>query len=110
MLKTAIQAYIYTNTLRELERVASRLRRNGQKDDRTIEKLIDLDVITREMSSNSVLIQQRIEEYSQLIRDEIPPDTKQMAVAMERPNQATGSESYSVAFSAAVVLPDNCVS
>ena len=62
---------IYTNTLKELERVASRLRRNGQIDDRTIEKLIDLDVITREMSSNSVLIQQRIEEYSQFIRDEM---------------------------------------
>ena len=62
---------IYTNTLKELERVASRLRRNGEIGDRTIEKLIDLDVITREMSSNSVLIQQRIEKYSQLIRDEI---------------------------------------
>jgi len=62
---------ICTNTLKELERVASRLRRNGEISDRTIEKLIDLDVITREMSSNSVLIQQRIEQYSQLIRDEI---------------------------------------
>ena len=62
---------IYTNTLKELEGIASRLRRNGEISDRTIEKLIDLDVITRAMSSNSVLIQQRIEEYSQLIRDEI---------------------------------------
>ena len=29
---------------------------------------------------------------------------------MESPNQATGSERYSVEFSVLIVLPDNCVS
>ena len=61
----------FNNELKELERISSRLRRNGEISDRTITKLIDWDVITREISSNSALILERIDEYSELIKAEI---------------------------------------
>ena len=61
----------YNNELKELERISSRIKRNGGISDRTIAKLIDWDVITSEMSSNSELILERIDEYSELIKAEI---------------------------------------
>ena len=62
---------IYKTTLKELDRIASRIRRNGTINDANLSKLIDLNIITREMSSNLDLTQHNIEEYSQLLRDEI---------------------------------------
>jgi CTP-dependent riboflavin kinase len=61
----------YNNEQKELERISSRLRRSGGISERTITKLIDWDVITRDVSSNSELILKRIEEYSELIKAEI---------------------------------------
>ena len=61
----------FNNELKELDRISSRLRRSGGVSDRTIAKLIVWDVITSEMSSNSGLIQARIEEYSEVIKAEI---------------------------------------
>jgi hypothetical protein len=61
----------YNNELKELERISSRIKRNGTASDRTIAKLIEWDVITSEMSSNSELILERIDEYSELIKAEI---------------------------------------
>ena len=61
----------YNNELKELERISSRIKRNGGISDRTIAKLIEWDVITSEMSSNSELILERIDEYSELIKAEI---------------------------------------
>jgi hypothetical protein len=61
----------FNNELKELERISSRLRRSGGISERTITKLIDWDVITRDMSSNSGLILERIDEYSELIKAEI---------------------------------------
>ena len=59
------------NELKELERISSRIKRNGTASDRTVAKLIEWDVITSEMSSNSELILERIDEYSELIKAEI---------------------------------------
>jgi hypothetical protein len=61
----------FNNELKELDRISSRLRRSGGISDRTIAKLIEWDVITSEMSSNSELILERIDEYSELIKAEI---------------------------------------
>ena len=57
--------------MKELDRIASRIRRNGTINDTNLNKLIDLNIITREMSSDLDLTQRNIEEYSQLLRDEI---------------------------------------
>ena len=62
---------MYMTTLKELDRIASRIRRNGTINDTNLNKLIDLNIITREMSSDLDLTQRNIEEYSQLLRDEI---------------------------------------
>jgi len=62
---------MYTTTLKELDRIASRIRRNGTINDANLNKLIDLNIITRETSSDLELTKRNIEEYSQLIRDEI---------------------------------------
>ena len=62
---------MYMTTLKELDRIASRIRRNGTINDANLNKLIDLNIITREMSSDLDLTQHNIEEYSQLLRDEI---------------------------------------
>ena len=62
---------IYKTTLKELDRIASRIRRNGTINDANLNKLIDLNIITREISSDLDLTQHNIEEYSQLLRDEI---------------------------------------
>jgi hypothetical protein len=61
----------FNNELKELERISSRIKRNGTASDRTVAKLIEWDVITSEMSSNSELILERIDEYSELIKAEI---------------------------------------
>jgi len=62
---------MYTATLKELDRIASRIRRNRSINDANLNQLIDLDIITRDMSTDLDLIQHNIEEYSKLLRDEI---------------------------------------
>ena len=62
---------MYMTTLKELDRIASRIRRNGTINDANLNKLIDLNIITREISSDLDLTQHNIEEYSQLVRDEL---------------------------------------
>ena len=61
--------------MKELDRIASRIRRNGTINDTNLNKLIDLNILTREMSSDLDLTQHNIEEYSQLLRDEIEQDS-----------------------------------
>ena len=68
---TGDEKEMYTTTLRELGRIASRIRRNGSINDGNLNQLIDLDIITRETSSDLDLTQRKIEEYSQLVRDEL---------------------------------------
>ena len=62
---------MYTATLTELGRIASRIRRNRSINDTNLNQLIDLDIITRDMSTDLDLTQRKIEEYSQLLRDEL---------------------------------------
>ena len=62
---------MYTATLKELDRIASRIRRNRSINDANLNQLIDLDIITRDMSTDLDLTQRKIEEYSQLLRDEL---------------------------------------
>jgi len=62
---------MYTATLKELDRIASRIRRNRSINDANLNQLIDLDIITRDMSTDLDLTKRKIEEYSQLLRDEL---------------------------------------
>ena len=62
---------MYATTLKELDRIASRIRRNRTINDVNLNQLIDLDIITREMSTDLDLTQRKIEEYSKLIKDEL---------------------------------------
>ena len=62
---------MYKTTLKELERIASRVRRNETINDANLNKLIDLNIITRETSSDLDLTLNKIEEYSQLLKNEI---------------------------------------
>ena len=62
---------MYNLTLTELGRIASRIRRNGTITDANLNQLIDLDIITRDMSTDLDLTQRKIEEYSQLLREEL---------------------------------------
>ena len=62
---------MYTATLKELDRIASRIRRNRSIKDANLNQLIDLDIITRDMSTDLDLTKRKIEEYSQLLRDEL---------------------------------------
>ena len=57
--------------LKEIERMSSRIKRNGRASDGTVTKLIERGVITSEMSSDWELILERIEEYSEIIKGEI---------------------------------------
>ena len=62
---------MYTATLKELDRIASRIRRNRSINDANLNQLIALDIITRDMSTDLDLTKRKIEEYSQLLRDEL---------------------------------------
>ena len=62
---------MYILTLTELGRIASRIRRNRSINDANLNQLIDLDIITRDMSTDLDLTQRKIEEYSQLLKDEL---------------------------------------
>ena len=62
---------MYTKTLKELNRIAYRIEKSKTISDVNVDKLIDLNIITRETSSDLDLTRSNIEEYSQLLRDEI---------------------------------------
>jgi len=62
---------MYVKTLKDLERISSRLRRSGKIDIDVINKLIDMNIITSEISSDMNLVQQSIEVYSELIQAEL---------------------------------------
>jgi hypothetical protein len=62
---------VYLKTLKELNRIAYRIQKSKTITDVNVDKLIDLNIITRETSSDLDLTQRNIEAYSQLLRDEL---------------------------------------